>query len=73
MDNDRKKVLTKRDSNWKVHTCRGLEERNGPREKVSPMSPSTGEIVSDHAKGDHNSTHVCWPCTADWTSVNSYV
>ena len=73
MDDDRKKVLMKRDSDWNVHTCRGLEEWNGPREKVSPMSPSTGGTASDHVRGDHDSTHAHWPCTVDWTSINSYV
>jgi len=91
MGNDRKKVLTKRDSwfwgrgqccrgldeqkrpDWNVHTCRGLEEWNGPGEKVSHTSPSTGGTVSDHVRGDHDSTCACWPRMADWTSVNSYV
>jgi len=91
MGDDRKKVLTKRDSwswiqgqccrgldeqerpDWNIHTCRGLEEWNGPGEKVSLMSLSTGGMVSDHTRGDHDSTRVCWPHMVDWTSVNSYV
>jgi len=73
MDDDRKKVPIKRDSDWNIHTCRGLKEWNGPGEKVSPTSPSTGGMASDHARGDHNSMHARWPHMADWTSVNSYV
>jgi len=63
--------MSGRDLIANVHICRGLEGWKRCGEKISPTSSSTGGMASDHARGDHNSTHACWPCRVDWTSVNS--